>query len=112
MTLKRKTPAEGFSQNETLIKKARSDVPIHSRRVVVVAQLSWISGKGEERTVTAKLLVDSGATGPILCRNFVAENRLPKGERQNTIRITNVNGDQIPGAGRYIVPNLGISVPQ
>ena len=112
MTNKRKTPIDGFPATEVALKKARSDIPIHSRRLIVQATLAWLSSKGEARSTEAKLLVDSGATGPIMSKQFVAENRLPKSERKTPIRITNANGDEIPGAGRYIVPNLGMAIQE
>ena len=107
---KRKSPSDGFSAAKTAMKKARSDIPIHSRRLLVQASLSWLSSKGEARSAQAKLLVDSGATGPIMSRRFVLDNKLPRSERETPIPISNANGEQIPGAGRYIVPNLGMAI--
>ena len=109
---KRKTPTDGFSPNDGSVIAKRQKLPIHGRRFIMEVSLTWISGKGEIRSLQAKMLVDSGATGPLMSKSFITRHQLPRVQRENPIIITNASGQVIQGAGRYVVPNLGMSIGQ
>ena len=64
---KRKTAIEESSNK----KRQKIDLPIHGRRLVIAVMLSWINHEGNVQETTGKMLVDSGATGPIMSRQFV-----------------------------------------
>ena len=106
---KRKNPTDGFTPGDNP-RKRQKNLPIHSRRFIVEVTLNWINGKGEACSVTGRMLVDSGATGPIMSKAFVRTYKIPRGQRESPIAITNASGKLIPGAGRYVVPNLGMSI--
>src|SRR6188472_2564440 len=109
---KRKTPSDGVSLTDGPVIVKRQKLPIHGKRLIIEVNLIWINGKGASRSEQAKMLVDSGATGPIMSKPFIIRHQLPRARREQPITITNASGQAIEGAGQYVVPNLGMMIGQ
>ena len=71
--------------------------PQHRERLLVKALL------GPDK-VPVRLLVDSGASGPILNQQLVQEAQLATKKRRQPLAVTTATGDSIPGAGQHYLP--------
>jgi hypothetical protein len=81
-------------------KKARPAPPVHGQRLFFEAKLHWVNQYGRKRSEQVKLLLDSGCTGPLLSRNFVWMNKLPKVARARPIVVNTAEGNPIKDAGK------------
>ena len=79
---------------------SKSDEPEHSERFIIQAILELL-----DKEVPIHLLVDSGASGPILHEEFVRKNRLLVKKRKMPKQVKNANEEPIPNAGtQYTQP--------
>ena len=85
---------------EPQAKKARPAPPVHGQRLFFEAKLYWINQYGRKRSEQVKLLLDSGCTGPLLNRDFVWMNKLPKVSRARPIVVNTAEGNPIKDAGK------------
>ena len=51
--------------------------------------------------VKATLLLDSGATGPVLSSRWVKETQMPCVRREVALPISDASGNHIPGSGLH-----------
>ena len=75
----------------------------HKERLIVRALL----GLSEE---PVRLLVDSGATGPILNQLLVQNAQLATKKRRLPLVVTTATGEAIPGAGELYIPPISLRV--
>ena len=74
----------------------QSNKPLHGERLYFNARLRI---KGKE--IGTRLLLDCGATSPILQEGFVKEHEILTKKRSNSIKIWNASQQPIAGAGMY-----------
>jgi len=77
--------------------------PVHSRSLLVRAELEW-RDKGKLRSAQALLLLDSGATGPVLAQHFIKTHDIPLRQKAHQVRILAANGEPIKGGTHHTVP--------
>ena len=83
------------------MKRARlSSPPKHTRSIRVQVRLKWRLG-AKETTSDVVLLLDSGATGPVLSTNWAKEAQVPCVRRKVACPITDASGNNLPGSGRW-----------
>ena len=70
--------------------------PEHSERFIIQATLELL-----DKEVPIRLLVDSGASGPILHEDFVRKNGLLVKKRKLPKQDKNANKEPIPNSGTY-----------
>src|SRR6266849_726784 len=70
--------------------------PRHQESFMVRSRFCWQTSEGK-KTVTALLLLDSGATGPALSQHFVETNPIPVDEKDKRLEVKAVNGEIIAG---------------
>ena len=70
--------------------------PEYSKRFIIQATLEIL-----DKEVPIRLLVDSGASGPILHEDFVRKNRLLVKKRKLPKQVKNANEEPIPNAGTH-----------
>ena len=63
---------------------------------MVRSRFSWQTSEGK-KSVTALLLLDGGATGPVLSQDFVDKNQVPVEEKIERLRVETANGENIGG---------------
>ena len=70
--------------------------PVHSRSFLVETLLEWkVNNKIKE--VRARLLLDSGCTGPILAQSFIKRNDIPVEIKKKRVHIVAANGIEVEG---------------
>jgi hypothetical protein len=67
---------------------------------MVRSRFSWITSTGK-KCATALLLLDSGATGPVLSQHFVNSNQVPLEEKEERLLVEAANGDNINGGTHH-----------
>ena len=65
-----------------------------------------------DKEVPTRLLVDSGASGPILHEDFVRKNRLLVKKRKLPKQVMNANEEPIPNAGTHYVQPIVLVIGQ
>ena len=70
--------------------------PEHSEQFIIQAILELL-----DKEVPIHLLVDSGASGPILYKEFVRKNRLLVKKRKMPKQVTNTNEEPISNMGTH-----------
>ena len=70
--------------------------PEYSERFIIQATLELL-----DKEVPIRLLVDSGASGPILHEEFVRKNGLLVKKRKLPKQVKNANKELIPNAGTH-----------
>ena len=83
----------------------KSNTPLHGERLYFYATLRI---KGKE--ISTRLLLDYGATSPILREGFVKEQEILTKKRSNLIKIWNASQQPIAGEGRYYTQPTGLEV--
>ena len=76
---------------------SQDDKPKHQGRLIIQATITVID-------VAAKLLVDSGAIGPILSQQFVRDSQLMRKRKNMTVTVTTATDETIEGACMYYIP--------
>ena len=71
---------------------SQDDEPKHQGRLIIRATIGVTD-------VAVRLLVDSGATGPILSQQFVRNSQLMAKKRVKPVTVTTATGEKIEGAG-------------
>src|SRR5712691_2924645 len=74
--------------------------PRHQESIMVRSRFCWQTSEGK-KTVTALLLLDSGATGPTLSQHFVETNRIPVEEKDERLQVEAANGEIIGGGTHH-----------
>ena len=72
------------------------DSPKNGEQPIIPMQLAW-SG-GEEQTIL--ILQDTGATIPVLAKQFVQRHGVPCRQREAVLTISTLDGTTLPGIGR------------
>jgi len=67
---------------------------------MVRSRFCWQTSEGK-KTVTALLLLDSGATGPALSQHFVDANQIPLEEKAERLLVEAANGENIGGGTHH-----------
>ena len=70
--------------------------PEHSERFIIQATLELL-----DKEVPIRLLVDSGASGPILHEDFIRKNGLLVKKGKIPKQVKNANEEPIPNAGTH-----------
>ena len=83
----------------------KSNKPLHGERLYFNARLLV---KGKE--ISTRLLLDCGATSPILREGYVKEHEILIKKRSNPIKIWNASQQPIAGAGRYYTQPTGFEI--
>ena len=73
-----------------------SNKPVHGQRLFFKAKL-----KTGGRYIQARLLLDCGATSPMLREEYAKQNQILTTQRKNPIIIWNASQQPIAGAGRF-----------
>ena len=80
--------------------------PIHMPSFLVETVLEW-KVEGEINTATALLLLDSGATGPVLASHFITKHKIPLEWKLHKVQMLAANGGQIE-EGTHHTTSLGV----
>ena len=92
------------------IKKARlQSPPKHTRSIRVKVRLQWKRG-AKKTTAEATLLLDSGATGPVLNSSWVKETQMPCVRRKVALPISDASGNHIPGSGLHYTKEVKMRI--
>ena len=80
--------------------------PVHERSFLVRTTLEW---KVNERAkkVPARLLLDSGCTGPVMSQNFIKKHGIPGEAKRQKMNMVTANGQQIEG-GTHNTKSIGV----
>lgn len=78
--------------------------PIHKKRLLVKATLSWRDLRGKLKHYTGLFVVDSGCSGPTLSRKLVREENMVAIKRKIPIRVETADGSIMKGAGEFYTP--------
>jgi len=81
------------------------DLPEHGSRFIIDAIMRMA-----RRKATCALLIDWGATGPILREEWVRENEILVKKRQKPIEVQNASQQPILGAGIYYTQLLELAI--
>ena len=74
--------------------------PVHTQSFLVQTKLDWKMGN-KMKSVTALLLLDSGATGPVLASHFIKKHGIPLEEKRQRMQMIAANGEQIDGGTHH-----------
>src|ERR1700704_4575535 len=80
--------------------------PRHRESPMLRSRFSWQTCEGK-KSVTALLLLDSGATGPVLSQDFVDKNHVHVEEKVERLLVEAANGENI-GRGTHHTTSLEI----
>jgi hypothetical protein len=86
--------------------------PRHRESLMLRSRFYWQTREGQ-KSVTAVLLLDSGATGPVLSQQFVDNNQIPVGEKAERLLVEAATGENIGGGTHHKIPldiHIGIHV--
>ena len=75
---------------------SKGEEPEYSERFIIQATLELL-----DKEVPIRLLVDSGASGPILHEDFIRKNGFLVKKRKLAKQIKNTNKEPIPNAGTH-----------
>jgi hypothetical protein len=78
----------------------------HQESLIARSRFSWRTSKGK-KSVTALLLLDSGATGPALSQHFVDANQIPVEKKEQRLQVEAENGENI-GSGTNHTTSLEV----
>ena len=88
------------------MKRARlTSPPKHTRSIRVNVRLQWRLGS-RETTSDVILLLDSGATGPVLSTSWAKEAQVPCVKRKTACPIMDASGNHLPGSGKWYTKPL------
>ena len=73
--------------------------PVHSRLFPVETILEW-KVNNKIKKVRARLLLDSGCTGPILAQSFIKRNDIPVEVKKKRLHVVAANGIEVEEIGR------------
>ena len=86
---------------------SKGDEPEHSKRFIIQATFESL-----DKQVPIRLLVDSGASGPILHKVFVRKNKLLVKKRKMPKRVKNANEEPIPNIGTHYMQPIVLVIGQ
>ena len=75
---------------------SKGEEPKHTGQFIIQVTLELL-----DKELPIRLLVDSGASGPILHEEFVRKNRLLVKKRKMSKQVKNANKEPIPNAGTH-----------
>ena len=78
------------------------DPPKNGERPIIPMQLSW--SDGEEQTIL--VFLDTGATIPVLAKQFVQWHRIPCRQQEAALPISTFDGTTLPGIGKEFTQRL------
>ena len=82
-------------------KKQRIDgPPIHRQSFLVKTTLEWKEGT-KAKSAEVLLMLDSGATGPVLAQHFIEKHGIPLERKQQRMRMLAANGEHIKGGTHH-----------
>jgi len=81
------------------------DLPEHGNRFIIQAII-----RIGRRELQCRLLIDCGATGPILREEWVRESEILVKKRQKPIEVQNTSQQPIPGAGMHYTQPVGLVI--
>ena len=84
---------------------ATSSKPVYGERLFFKAKLKIVG-----HYIQARLLLDCGATSPILHEEYTKDNQILTKQRKKPIRIWNASQQPIAGAGRFYPQPLGLVI--
>ena len=70
--------------------------PVHSRSFLVETILEW-KVANKIKKIKARLLLDSGCTGPILAQSFMKRNGIPVEIKKKRLHVVAANGIEVEG---------------
>ena len=70
--------------------------PVHKRSFLVQTTLEW-KLNGKTKRFPARLLLDSGCTGPVMSQSFIKKHGIPLEAKRKKLNIVAANGQQIEG---------------
>src|SRR5215217_4762651 len=76
---------------------SQDDEPKHQGKLIITTTIGVTD-------MAVRLLVDSGATGPIINQQFVRNSQLMAKKRVRPVTVTTATGETIEGAGMYYIP--------
>ena len=80
--------------------------PVHSRSFLVETILEW-KVNNKIKKVKARLLLDSGCTGPILAQSFIKRNDIPVEVKKKRLHVVAANGIEVE-EGMHNTKSLGV----
>ena len=80
--------------------------PVHSRSFLVETILDW-KVNNKIKKVRARLLLDSGCTGPILAQSFIKRNDITVEIKRKRLHVVAANGIEVKG-GTHNTKSLGV----
>ena len=80
--------------------------PVHSRSFLVETILEW-KVNNKIKKIRARLLLDSGCTGPILAKSFIERNGIPVEIKKKRRQVVASNGIEVEG-GTHNTKSLGV----
>ena len=86
---------------------SKGEEPEHSERFIIQATLELL-----DKEVPIRLLVDSGALGPILHEEFVRKNGLLVKKRKLPKQVKNANEEPFPNVGTHYTQPTGLVIGQ
>ena len=86
---------------------SRGDEPEHSKRFIIQATLELLDKK-----VPIRLLVVTGASGPILHEDLIRKNGLLVKKRKIPKQVKNANEEPIPNAGTHYTQPIVLVIGQ
>src|SRR5437588_8875856 len=91
-------------------KKARlQSPPKHTRSIRVKIRLQW-KREAKKTMAEATLLLDSGATGPVLSSCWVKETQMPSVRCKVVLLISDVSGNHMPGSGLHYTKEVKMRI--
>jgi len=100
-------------RNKRPEKRLRLAGPLpHTRSIHVRVRLEWSHNQERKKSLSgeALLLLDSGATGTMLSRNWVKDAQVPFVRQKDPTRITDASGNHIPGSGLYYTTTVDMYI--
>ena len=68
--------------------------PVYKRSFLVQTTLEW-KVNGKTKKVPARILLDSGCTGPVMSQNFIKKHGILVEAKRQKMNIVTANGQQI-----------------
>ena len=81
-------------------KRRLNEPPVHTESFLVLTKLEWKDGN-ETRSAKALLLLDSGATGPVLAQSFIDKHKNPLERKAHRTHMIAANGACIKGGTHH-----------
>src|SRR4051812_47989376 len=106
----KKTELKMQNTDEQPAKRQRlTGPPKHSESFKLMIKMTWWI-KRSEKQAEANLMLDSGATGPVLSTRWVQKHQIPCTKRKHPEPITDASGNHIPGTGTHFTHTIQLTI--